>query len=183
MALSLLWKTSLLFCVMLLPGTPMRIATQECHHYVGDQQETLWCAGARIQGGYEYNYNAGQASPCGGTPESVSSALRGGSANFCTVGQPKSLVCVRGAGPEKAAGGWGIVGVQSGGMRGSDCGVGRWGVLFVGLGGWAGLGGTSRVEVGGGSRGVFQEILIRFVDSQAKALFEKQGRGVFGNKC
>lgn len=45
---------------------PDASAPWECHHYVGDQQETLWCAGARIQGGYEYNYNAGQASPCGG---------------------------------------------------------------------------------------------------------------------
>mmetsp|Transcript_129330 Transcript_129330/g.374516 ORF Transcript_129330/g.374516 Transcript_129330/m.374516 type:complete len:630 (-) Transcript_129330:116-2005(-) len=38
----------------------------QCHWYTGRQQDTLWCAYAGIQGGFEYKYNDGMQSPCGG---------------------------------------------------------------------------------------------------------------------
>jgi len=41
------------------------VAPWECHHYVGDQQETNWCASNPVEGGYEYKYTeGGVGGPC-----------------------------------------------------------------------------------------------------------------------
>jgi len=37
----------------------------QCHHYVGNQQETSWCQRVGFEGGYEFKYTGGEGSLCG----------------------------------------------------------------------------------------------------------------------